>query len=63
MNKLKDVRENEDYDIGNIIVSKGDHSMGFFTTDKGYILILDSYNMHTISKYFKSSNKEANNGR
>jgi hypothetical protein len=55
--KLKDLREDDDIPIGNIIETLGDSSMGYFTTDKGYRLILDAHNMMIIEKYFREKNK------
>lgn len=50
MMKLIDLRgDNEDTELGNIVVSEGDSSMWFFTTDKGYRLIFDNFNMKQIS--------------
>ena len=53
--KLIDLRgDNDNVELGDIIVSKGDSSMWFYTTDKGYRLILDGYNMEQlVDRYMK----------
>ena len=52
--KLKDLRSGKDTEIGNIIEVAGDHSLGFFTTDKGYRVIMETYNMNKIATYFNT---------
>ena len=56
--KIKDLRCNNDTELGNIIEASGDSSMIFCTTDKGYRLIMDKYNMNIISQHIKGSSKK-----
>ena len=55
--KVKDLRFDKDTELGNIIEVTGDSSMGFFTTDKGYRLILDRYNLKMIADYCAKKDK------
>ncbi len=51
--KVKDLRFNKDIELGDIIEITGDSSLGCFTTDKGYRLVMDAYNMERIMNYLK----------
>ncbi len=53
LSKIVDLRSNIKKPIGNIIEATGDTTMGFFTTDKGYRLVLDGYNLKKISDYYE----------
>ena len=60
MDILKDIRLNKKTEFGNIVEVSGDHSLGFFGTDKGYRLVLSTYNMKRISDHYNKDNmKEA----
>ena len=54
----KDLRTNKDVELGDTMEISGDGSMLFITTDKGYMLILDSYNAHRIIEYYKSTERK-----
>lgn len=51
LSRIVDVRGDKKFLLGNIIEVTGDGSMGFFQTDRGYRLILDTYNMTKIAKH------------
>lgn len=53
--KLKDLRHGKDIEFGDIIEVTGDNSLGFFTTDKGYRIILSSHSMYLITKHYKET--------
>ena len=51
---IKDLRTDESTELGNIIEATGDYSLLCATTDKGYRIVIDRYNMKIISDFYIS---------
>ena len=45
---VKDLRNDKATELGNIIEASGDSSLGYFTTEKGYRLVIEGYNLNQI---------------
>ncbi len=58
--KVIDLRDNEYWEIGNSMELLGDYSRLCITTDKGYRLIIDAYNMKRIADYYKQEGVDEN---
>lgn len=56
--KIKDLRSDRETQIGDTVEISGDSSVCFITTDKGYRLILDAFNMKKIADHYNSRIKE-----
>ncbi len=52
--KVIDLRDNEKWEIGNMIEMEGDGSLLCATTDKGYRLVIDTSNIKQIVDYYVS---------
>lgn len=54
---IKDLRTDRDTELGNILEAEGDYSRLCITTDKGYRLVMDTYNMKIIADYYTIKKK------
>ena len=63
--KVRDNRTTDSKNLGDIITVCGDISLGFFNTDCGYRLIVDTYNLKQISDFYlaKNNKKEVQDGQ
>lgn len=52
--KVIDLRDDEYWELGDSTELCGDYSLLSITTDKGYRLIIDAYNMKQIADYYGS---------
>ena len=58
--KVIDLRDRELWEIGNSMELSGDSSILYMTTDKGYRLVMDAYNMKQIADRYYSKREGIN---
>ncbi len=56
--KVIDLRDRETWEIGNSMELSGDSTILYMTTDKGYRLVMDAYNMKQIADHYYSKGEE-----